>query len=105
MKADDLIVNGCYFLLTYHDQDLRLPSIETYVFLGKNIFGLSQTRQGDRWFFQSAESVVENGPFRPQRDTPSESITAAGEEMIEDFDDALGLIERLRKFAQSGGLR
>jgi hypothetical protein len=51
MRQDELIEDRCYFLVTYHDEALRLPAIATYVYVRKNIFGAGSSASDTRLFF------------------------------------------------------
>ena len=103
MSEQDLRKGDCYFLLTYHDEDLKLPSIATYVFVGKNIFKESRSKNGDRWFFQTAESQVKDGLFDPKIHRPGEQLLAAGQDMLDEFYDPGQLAEKLRDLSKRRG--
>jgi len=90
-----LKVGGCYFLLGYFDEDLRLPSIETYIYLGKNI--LDETEGDARWYFQEAESFVRLGRVQPQKGRNNDDILAAPIDHLEGFLNAGQLAEVLEK--------
>lgn len=79
----------CYFMLGYCDRDLRIPDIETYICLGKNIFG---PQSEDCWYFQEARSFVEDGRATSMSDPHVMTIT---KEALSNFVDWRGLIEEL----------
>ena len=97
MRPQDLKQGACYFLVTYHDEALRLPEIMTYVYLGEGIFGRKGAADEPRWFFQTAESHATDGAFDPKTHEPGEQLLAVGSDMIEEFRDLAGLIETLRE--------
>jgi hypothetical protein len=91
----------CYFLVTHFDHDCRLPSVETYVFVGKNILGeTAAASSDDRWYFQSGELRAQSGLFDRSRHIPAEHLIVIGEDMIDEFVDIRGLIDRLEQLAK-----
>lgn len=101
MKSDQLVVGQCYFLLGYYDEDLRFPSISSYVFVGKNIFPDDKSGQGDRWYFQEPTSYLTHGAFRPQGPAPADDILAVDYDALDGIRDWAGLIDELAKNKRS----
>jgi hypothetical protein len=62
MNDINLVRGQPYFLLVYHDEDMRFPEITSLVYLGKDV----ELEDGvtDRWSFQDAESYALHGDFR-----------------------------------------
>jgi len=91
----------CYFLFTHFDEDSRIPSVETYVFIGKNILGESpEMASEDRWYFQSGESRAQ-GLFDRKLHVPAEHLVAVGPDMIDEFVAVRDLIDKLRQWSNS----
>jgi hypothetical protein len=92
--ATSLVIGNCYFLVSYFDQGMRFPDIETYVFVGSNLL------EGDAgdvsyWYFQDAESYAEQGIFTQIEDKASREVMRADEEALEMFFDYDGLFDVL----------
>ena len=106
MRPEILCEDRCYFLLTYHDKELRLPEITTYIYVGKNIFDSGGSENDPRWFFQTAESRVSDGLFDPKVHEPAETLLAVEQDMLDEFCDLGKLIDTLRDIeARSGNRR
>jgi hypothetical protein len=82
----------CYFMLGYCDRDLRIPDIETYIFLGRNVFG---PQSEDLWYFQEARSFVEHGRVKTTSDPNYEHVMGIAKDALSSFVDWRGLIEEL----------
>ena len=96
-----LTEGGCYFLIGYFDDDLRLPSIETFIYLGKNLLGDSEN--DPRWYFQEAESFVRNGRQVPRSGRDNDDILATPLAHLPDFVDASALATILKELADRAG--
>jgi hypothetical protein len=83
----------CYFLLGYHDEDFKFPSIETYVYLGKNLLG--EDASDDRWYFLEAESFVHGGKPASLRNRNNDDILCVPSDLLKDFLDARQLAKVL----------
>jgi len=86
---------GCYFLIGYYDEDLRVPSIETYIYLGKNLLG--ETATDERWYFQEAESFVEGGRPASLENRKNDDILCSPSDHLPDFLDAAQLARLLER--------
>lgn len=82
----------CYFLMGYCDRDLRIPDIETYLYLGCNIFG---PQSEDCWYFQEARSFVEHGPVRSRLDADWDRVMEVTRDGLSNFLDWWGVISEL----------
>src|SRR5262245_41981010 len=76
----------CYFLLGYHDEAFKFPSIESYVYLGKNLLG--EKPSDERWYFLEAESFVREGKPTSLRNRSNDDIVCAPADLLKDFLDA-----------------
>lgn len=92
-----LKVGETYYLVTYFDEKLRYPSIDTFVYLGRDIFGDRAADEDALWVFQTAGSYVEDGPYDPKRKGPTDFLLTVGSDMIGDFLSLSDLIEDLKK--------
>lgn len=52
ISEDDLSVGNSYFLVGYFDDDLTIPDIETYIYIGKNVLPCDKDEDEDSWYFQ-----------------------------------------------------
>ena len=86
---------ACYFLVGYYDEDFKLPSIETFIYLGKNLLGENATNE--RWYFQQAESFARNGRVLPSAGRKNDDILATPPEHLKDFLDSAQLANLLSK--------
>ena len=59
VPAESLRSGNIYFVVSYLDESLLVPVVETLVFLGRDIL----REGGNRLFFQDAESYYADGPF------------------------------------------
>lgn len=92
-----LKVGETYYLVTYFDEKLRYPSIDTFVYLGRDIFGDRAADEDVLWVFQAAQSYVEDGPYDPKQKGLTDFLLTVGSDMIGDFLSLSGLIEDLQK--------
>ena len=89
---EDLRKGGTYFALVFHDPELRLPCVEMYVFLGKDIYGLGE----EKWFFQEAAAFVQYGDATDVPAEQRQGVVMMGEDMIvATMLDLRGLLEEL----------
>lgn len=97
----DLFREGaCYFLLGYYDEDFNLPSVETFIYLGKNLLGEDATNE--RWYFQQAESFVRNGRVLPSPNRNNEDILSTSLEHLKDFLNSAQLGSLLSEMGKIG---
>jgi hypothetical protein len=68
VTATELESGGLYLSVSYLDGDLLIPIVETFIFLGKDIF--SEGAEG--LYFQNAESYFTNGAYRVDEDRVEE---------------------------------
>lgn len=94
LEEDDLIQGSCYFLVWYYDDDLRIPDIETYIFIGKNVLP-SDKEDDERWYFQNPESYLKKGSFIKTNDGSDCGVFRTDQETLETIYDLEGLIGTL----------
>jgi hypothetical protein len=104
MSKDRKFVEGSvYFTLFFHDQSLRLPEIETLVYVGENLSagdGAAVAQQ----YFQSAASYQRNGLWtrlsREQQDAlDDDPLRVFGDDSLDPICDIVGLIDQLNELA------
>lgn len=91
-----LITGNCYFMVSYFDQEMRFPDIESYIYVGTNLLE-SDEADNPYWYFQDAESYVEQGVFTQIEDKTSRKLVRADEDALEMFFDYDGLLCVLRE--------
>lgn len=86
-------IGQCYFHLSFFDKELRLPEIETYVFIGE------VTSSGSRvWYFKNPESFVLRG-IRQERQDRGETL-GVDEDVISSFIGIDELMKQLKAVAR-----
>lgn len=95
MDARKFIVGNTYYLVTYADEQLRVPLIETYFYLGTDILGDQGRPEDTRWYFQEADSYLEDGPYKPGGDGSTKTLLIAASDMLDAFLDIAGLSDEL----------
>lgn len=95
-NTKSLVIGNCYFLVSYFDQEMRFPDIETYVFVGINLLE-GKAEGGSYWYFQDAESYVEQGIFTQIEDKTSREVMRADKDGLEMFFDYDGLFDVLEE--------
>jgi hypothetical protein len=91
---DVLEVGTTYFRLGYYDRNLSVPFVETYVFVGINLFKIDEV---DHWFFQSAQMYLGGLLASTLDECEEKGILAVPHEMLEDLVDWDGLINELQE--------
>ena len=62
MNKSELIENGCYFFVSYSDETMQYPLIETLVYVGVNVLS-GDDDEIPMWYFQDPDSFSERGKF------------------------------------------
>jgi hypothetical protein len=58
-KSAAFIQGRCYFIVSYADEDLRFPLIETYVYVGIDIYPHGSGNK--LWYFKQPDAFVKSG--------------------------------------------
>ena len=97
MIDENLLIEGeRYFLVWYFDEDMKIPDIETHVYVGKNVFSEPDVPgQDDAWYFQDAGSYVKLGIFTGIQDKSKCELLKADRDTLESMYDLDGLIQEL----------
>ena len=90
--TDILQVGKCYFHLGYYDKNLAFPFIETYFFLGKNLF---PDVGFDAWFFQEAPHFLGSNTPMSLDACEQNGVIHVPSHGLQDFMDWQGLIDEL----------
>jgi hypothetical protein len=101
LDPEKLIVGKAYFVQGYFDREGRIPLIDTYIYIGKNLFAEKKSLQSDEWFFQDPESFLKNGSFttmsKEKKAKIKPDIYCVNKKALFSFYDIYGLIEKLSK--------
>lgn len=85
-----------YYRLTFPDVSLRYPSVETFVFLGKNLSGDDNE---DTWYFQFANDYGRFGSVLETEQGDRRVCCVSGQD-VSDLLDMTGLIDALKGAAE-----
>jgi hypothetical protein len=88
----------CYFTLSYYDEQLDMPLVETYVFIGVDLLEGDKDRPERTWYFKLPDNFVSTG-YRLER-TEFEQCVRFGEDTIELVLDLPDLVSQLQKRIQ-----
>lgn len=86
-----LKVGKCYFRLGYYDRNLSVPFIESYFFLGPDLYPDAT----GYWFFQSAQEYLDGLPSNDEANCEGHGVIGLSDDDLEDIVDWDGLIEEL----------
>lgn len=93
----------CYFMLSYFDEDLLMPLIETYVYIGMNLLATDAPASEPVWYFKKPDQFLRMG-YRLETDDLRDCITV-DQESVELLLDLPELVERLADVAARDGRR
>ena len=62
-KLEDFVVGKFYFQIAYYDEDLSIPDIDTYIYIGNNIHGKGDNGMDD-YYFQDVWSYIKFGNYK-----------------------------------------
>jgi hypothetical protein len=88
------IEHGLYFRLAYADAGRHCPVIDTFIYLGKNLFSSDGE---DTWYFQCACDFGIYGSFLRNKREGAKMI-ALGQKEVGCMLSSVGLIQELRKY-------
>lgn len=94
LVIDVLEVGKTYFRLGYYDRNLSVPFLDTYVFVGKNLFKIGEV---DHWFFQTAQLYLEGALASTLDECEEKGILGVPYESLDDLVDWDGLINELQE--------
>lgn len=102
IDPESLKVGQCYFMVSYLDNSMRIPEIETYIYVGKNLYPEDGNNGRNFWYFQNPETYLKTGAFNEQPPGDHGVLRAMEnilEAMCNDFD---GLINTLSEIQNRG---
>jgi hypothetical protein len=87
-----------YFRVTFPDAAQRIPQIQSFVYVGKN---LSDEDAEDTWYFQFADSYAKHGSVvTSSKGAQDRRVSLATKKDLADMLDTEGVIEALRAALQ-----
>jgi hypothetical protein len=102
LQGETLIPGQHYFLCALCAANPKIPLVETYVYLGRNLdTKRARTPGADEWYFQDPQSYFAHGIFASlPPDIPHDTFVADRDSLRLMYDLA-GLIDRLTKLRDS----
>ncbi len=97
VNDNELVIGRCYFLISFLDEEMRIPEIETYIYIGKNLISESDVSDESGWYFQDPESYLSVGQFDSSRKDIARDVMRVDDHTLDLLCDLPGLIRRLSK--------
>lgn len=97
IDAENLIEGNFYFLISYFDDALSIPDIETYIYVGQNLLPSDKGSEIYHWYFQDPETYIEKGAFIESQNKKEIDTLRADQDTLETMYDIEGLISELSK--------
>lgn len=91
MDIEKFILGNPYFMVSYYDEKIKLPLLETYVFIGKNIL---KNEREELWYFKDPDAFISEGYNLTEE--MFETSVCLGVDTIELMLDYEELIEKLK---------
>ena len=91
-RPESLKIGQPVFLLGYHDQAMRLPFVEAYVYIGEE---LRDGTQPSVWCFQSAESYLKSPIVDVEQSSPDADVLCLDRQGLATMVDWIGLVGEL----------
>ena len=82
-----------YYRATYPDPTMFYPTLQAFVYVGKN---LSDEDDGDTWYFQFADSYVRDGSIR-ESDSRNGRVSLASAKDLDEMLTVDEAVEELRR--------
>lgn len=96
MINDNELTSGkTYFLVEYFDDNLSIPDIETYIYVGKSLLPSDLELNEEKWYFQDPESYLLKGKFTDSNEKKEFDILRADQVTLETMYDLEGLTSSL----------
>lgn len=90
-------IGRCYFMLSFADNEGRMPLVETCVFVGINLTEQDQKAPGTTRYFKTPDSYLKSGVRLEKADF--ENCIRVGEDTIELMLDMPQLVQQLQEVA------
>jgi hypothetical protein len=88
---NNLIKGNIYFLISFFDNDLTIPDIEIYIYIGKNVLPSDKESEGNSWYFQDPETYLQKGAFIESQEKSDFDILRADLDTLETIYDLEGV--------------
>lgn len=95
INEGSFVTGRCYFLLSYYNDDMSIPDIESYIYVGKNVMPSDKKTKEEWWYFQSPETYLKLGSFFLSDDERDLGVLRTNSNTLELFCDLEGLIQKL----------
>lgn len=97
-SVDELIEGESYFAISFWDTTSFIPSIQTWIYVGKNLLS-SQTSNKPLYYFQDPGSFLAHGSFIFQNTQVERDMLEADEDTVSGLFSFKGLQTALSTFA------
>jgi len=95
LKGPNQLREGeCYFDISFSDTQSEIPSIETWIYIGKNLL-TGEGPPDDLWYFQDPDSYLNHGSFVHLSEDTEHDVVTADEDAVLGFYSFDGLREAL----------
>ena len=101
IDGQNLHIGKAYFIAGYCDGGMRVPDIETYIFIGKNMAEEDSNRNQDSWYFQTPESYFSDGIITEIKGNIKDKVLLLGSDVLDMVYDLDGLIVFLNSLKNS----
>lgn len=100
MNKQELVIEQVYFIVSFHDKNLLIPEIKTYIFLGESL--LDEATEAVTFFFQGAEQFIELGRWEQKKDAVEFDVLIMKEDFLEYVFDYSGLQDQIELMKKGG---
>lgn len=84
-------------MVGFFDNNLSIPDIETYIYVGKSVLPSDISSEQEKWYFQDPEMYIQKGAFNESQKNDGSIILRVDREMLELIYDLDGLIDLLNE--------
>ena len=92
-----LLIGNRYFVVSFFDDELQIPNVETYIYVGKSLLPTDRDNNLECWYFQSPDSFLKVGVFTSKENggkvLTADDVLCADRETLEMIYDISGLID------------
>jgi tetratricopeptide (TPR) repeat protein len=100
LTADELVQGNCYFTVMFYDEDLSIPHVRTYVYIGKNLLPKKSPISANEWIFQDPQSYTKHGSFLNLPRKIKRELFIVDEDTLDIMYDINGLITKLSRLSK-----
>ena len=94
VKSESLEFGKTYFFVGYFDYNLRVPNIETLIFVGLNLDGVKKNNQ---YFFQDPSSFLKKGFYKDIENNDEYDVEVWEDDMLESLYSLEDLVNELNE--------